>query len=503
MSGEGNDTDTTRRERYLSRRKYMMAAGTLAGVGVLAGNAGGQETTTTQGTTTNGGGQQGAPPLEEQYPGLRILSPEPENAEAAQRGTYESFITPRTEHYIRNHYPTPEIDESEWTISLTGMVDQEVEISMDEIRNDYSTRTVTHTMQCSGNGRSYFQPQVGGNQWTFGAVGNTVWTGTPISEIMERYGANTDDDMWLSVMGGDAPEGEDIFTRSIPMEKVMNDCLLAYEMNGRPMNDDHGFPVRLLVPGWFGNNNVKWVDRMHVMDMMVFGEEWERGDQQLYTHWQQYSYRIIPEDEELKQNRAIEVFDTQEQMDVQEIGQPYMYDQMVKSLIGYPGMDATVTPGPGNQIEVVGVAWAGDDRVQGVEVSTDGGDSWNDAEFFGPQLGPYAWRQFRYVWNDPDQGETTLYSRATDERDRVQPAIISSPAEGLQGITDDEYPWNVDGYGATAYEPLGLTVTVQRDGGGGTTTEEGGTTTVEGETTTGGTTTQGDGTTGTTTDGGS
>ncbi|WP_433623817.1 sulfite oxidase [Halomicrococcus sp. NG-SE-24] len=480
MPGEETDTDARERERYLSRRKYMMAAGSLAGVGVLAGNAAGQ--TTTQ--TTQGDGQQGEVSLEEQYPGLRILSPEPENAEAASKSTYRSFVTPRTEHYIRNHYPTPDIDASEWTVSLTGMVDEEVELSMDEIRNDYSTETVTHTMQCSGNGRSYFEPQVGGNQWTFGAVGNTVWTGTPVGEILEAYGANTESGTWLSVMGGDAPDGEDIFTRSIPMEKVMEDCLLAYEMNGRPMNGDHGFPVRLLVPGWFGNNNVKWVDRMHVMEMMVFGDQWEEGDQQLYTHWQQYSYRIIPEDEELQQNRSIDVFDTQEQMGVEEIGQPYLYDQMVKSIIGYPSGDETVAPGPGGQIEVVGVAWAGDDAVQTVEVSTDGGESWNEAEFFGPQLGPYAWRQFRYVWSDPDQGEHTLYARATDEQDRTQPATISSPEEGLQAITDDKYPWNVDGYGATAYEPLGVTVTVQSEGGTETTTTEEETTTTEGETTT-------------------
>ncbi|WP_458204862.1 sulfite oxidase [Haladaptatus sp. NG-SE-30] len=484
MSGDGERQDAVR-NRYLSRRRYLMAAGTLAGVSVLSGDAGAQETTTTTTTTQQGG--QGEQPLEEQYPGLRILSPEPENAEAASLSTYESFITPREEHYIRNHYPTPTIDESEWTISLTGMVDEEVELSMDEIRNDYSTRTVTHTMQCSGNGRSYFDPQVGGNQWTFGAVGNTVWTGTPISEILERYGANTNDGMWLSVMGGEAPEGEDIFTRSIPMQKVMEDCLLAYEMNGRPMNDDHGFPVRLLVPGWFGNNNVKWVDRMHVMEMMVFGDEWEEGDQRLFTHWQQYSYRIIPEDEELQQNRTIDTFDTQDQMDVEEIGQPYMYDQIVKSLIGYPGQGATVSPGAGNQIEVVGVAWAGDDRVESVEVSTDGGESWNDAEFFGPAMGPYSWRQFRYVWQNPSPGEHTIYSRATDEQDRTQPATISSPEEGLQTITDDKYPWNVDGYGATAYEPLGVNVTVQQgDGGGqdGTTTGETTTTTTGGPTTT-------------------
>lgn len=452
--GTGDDAgEQTPRARYLDRRKFLMASGTLAGVGVLSGNVAAEPEL-----------QEDDQSLQEEYPGLRILSEDPQNAEAASRTTYGSFITPREEHYIRNHYATPDIDESEWTVSLTGMVDEEVELSMEEIRRDYSTETVAHTMQCSGNGRAYFEPQVGGNQWTFGAVGNTVWTGTPISEILEEYGANTDEGMWLSVMGGEAPEGEDIFTRSIPMSKVMDDCLLAYEMNGRAMNDDHGFPVRLLVPGWFGNNNVKWVDRMHVMDMMVFGDEWETEDQRLYTHWQQYSYRIVPIDEEANRQPGIDIFDTQDQMASEEIRHPYLYDQMVKSIIGYPPEDSTVQPGPGGTVEVIGVAWAGDDDVTLVEVSTDGGESWNEAEFFGPVMGTFSWRQFRYVW-DADPGEHTIYARATDSEGRRQPATISDPDEQLLGIEDDKYPWNQGGYGATAYEPLGVNVTVESDGG--------------------------------------
>ena len=452
MSGgnsNGDASEQSRRNRYLNRRRFLMASGALAGVGVLSGNVGAGELQ-----------QEDEDELQEKYPGLRILSADPENAEAASRTTYESFITPREEHYIRNHYRSPEIDPEEWTISLTGMVDEEVELSMDEIRNGYSTETVTHTMQCSGNGRSYFEPQVGGNQWSFGAVGNTVWTGTPVSEILDQYGADTSDGMWLSVMGGDAPEGEDIFARSIPMSKVTEDCLLAYEMNGSPMNAEHGFPVRLLVPGWFGNNNVKWVERMHVMDRMMQGEEWETEDQRLYTHWQQYSYRLTPIDEETEQFETIDTFDTQAQMVSDEIRHPYVYDQMVKSVIGYPPEESTVSPGPGGTVEITGVAWAGDDDVTQVEVSTDGGETWDDAEFFGPVMGTYSWRQFRYVW-EPEPGEHTVYSRATDDEGRRQPATISDPDEQLVQVTDDKFPWNQGGYAANAYEPHGVAVTVE------------------------------------------
>ncbi|MFD1647703.1 sulfite oxidase [Haloarchaeobius litoreus] len=475
--GEQSDAEPSKRDRYLERRRVLKAVGAVAGSSLLAGCGGNQ----TAGTETPTGTEPTAatePPtetatetqqteepeqsLEERYPGLRILSPEPENAEAAERETYTTLITPLEEFYIRNHYPTPDIQESEWTVSLTGMFDEDVELSMEELKREFPTETVFHVMQCSGNGRAYFDPQVGGNQWTFGAVGNAEWTGTPVSAILERYGADTSDGMWVSFMGGEAPEGEDIFTRSIPMGKVMDDCILAYEMNGAPIAGDHGFPVRLVVPGWYGNNNVKWVNRMHVMDMMVFGDEWETEDQRLYTHWQQYSYRIIPvQDEAAEQYQTIDTYDTYEQMqNPDQIRNAYIFDQLVKSMIGFPGEDSTVTRRADGTVEVIGVAWAGDNAVETVEVSDDGGETWNEAEFFRPDLGPFSWRLFRYVWS-PEPGDYTLVSRATDAMDRTQPATVSSPDQNLRGIQNDQFPWNQGGYSNTAYMSHAVDVTVE------------------------------------------
>ncbi|MFC7046533.1 sulfite oxidase [Halobacteriaceae archaeon GCM10025711] len=465
---DGPGSSKSKRGRFLERRRFLQATGMLAGVGVLAGCSGrAQEGTTTEAETTTE--QQTEVPLEEKYPGLEILSPEPENAQAADRSTYASYLTPNEEFYIRNHYPSPDIQESEWSVSLTGLVDSEVELSMEELKFSYGTESVAHTMQCSGNGRSYFDPQVGGNQWGFGAVGNTVWTGTPVSAILDEYGADTAEGNYLTVMGGEAPDGEDIFTRSIPMEKVMEDCILAYEMNGSALPKEHGFPVRLLVPGWFGNNNVKWVDRMHVMEMMVFpNEEWEPEGGRLYTHWQQYSYRIYPQGvDDPEFNETIDEFDTQGQMESESVTHPYCYDQLVKSLIGYPGEGQTVSPRPDGTIEIVGVAWAGDDAVETVEVSTDGGESWNEAEFYGPAYTTTAWQQFRYVW-DPEPGEHTLASRATDDQGFTQPATVSSPdADASQNaaIENDQFPWNVKGYANNAYMPHAVTCTVEEGDG--------------------------------------
>jgi DMSO/TMAO reductase YedYZ molybdopterin-dependent catalytic subunit len=400
--------------------------------------------------------------LNEKYHGLEVLSADPENAQTNSRSNLASYLTSREQHYIRNHYRTPEIDADDWCVSLTGMVDEEIDLSIGELKHDFPTESVIHMMECSGNGRAYFDPDAEGDQWTYGAVGNAVWTGTPVRELLAEYGGATDEGLWLSAMGGEVIDDEDVFCRSIPMSKILDDCLLAYEMNGSPLSPEHGYPVRLLVPGWFGNNSVKWVDRIHTMDQMVAGEIWQSADGRDYTTYQQSSYRIVPaQDDTPKRYSSIEEFSTYDQLRAtDEIRNAYLFDQLVKSLIVLPEDDATIAASSANRVAITGVGWSGDDPVKRIEVSVDGGETWNDAEFVGPNLGPYAAQKFRYVWA-PEPGTHRLLSRATDEKERTQPATISDPDEELQGIKDDEFPWNQKGYANDAYEPLGVTVTVE------------------------------------------
>ena len=494
QKGKPKESSSKKTDKYLDRRRFLAATGAVAGTGVLTGclNGGEEEP---DGNETEDGEMDGdgdgetddgedepergtVEYMQNKYPGLEILSPQPENAQAGAREVYDNqFITPREDHFIRNHYFSPDVAAEDWTLTLV-MGDEEMEMTMEEIRNDYSTETVTHTMQCSGNGRSFFEPGVSGNQWHYGAVGNAEWTGTPLSEVLEDAGADTSDGMWLRATGGDNPEGEDFFTRSIPMSKVMEDCMLAYEMNGEPMNMEHGFPLRILVPGWYGCNNVKWLDEIEVMDTMVFGPEWEGrpepyteagqdydgSGQRTYTHWQQYSYRIVPQqDERAIHYESIDTYDTRDQMESDDIRNVYMYDQMVKSTIGAPGEDVTVSPDDNGMIEVFGVAWAGDDSVDMVEVSPDAGENWFEAELVADDQGregPYSWTMFRYMW-EAEPGDYTLVSRATDEQGRTQPREIADQEEGLRGIEDDKYPWDSGGYGMNAYMPLGVDVTVE------------------------------------------
>jgi DMSO/TMAO reductase YedYZ molybdopterin-dependent catalytic subunit len=397
--------------------------------------------------------------LRERSPGLAAVPARSGTLAAgpASRATYAAGITPIEEFYVLNHYPTPAIDADSWTVSLTGDVDA-VDLSVRELRDAYPTETVTHTMECAGNGRAGFasvdDEPARYVQWGHEGVGTARWTGTPLSAVLERNGAATEG-RWLTAIGGDAPDEEaDVFARSLPMEKVLDDCLLADRMNGEPLPPEHGHPVRVVVPGWYGVNSVKWVARLHVADRMIAGEEWAR-----YTRWQQRSYRLAFGDEEPAERETLAEVDTWAQLAGEEVANPYCYDQHVTSLVAVPGDGETVAPGPDGSVDVVGVAWAGDDRVASVEVSADGGETWHEATFPAPDPGPTVWRRFRCHLELPP-GDHRVVSRATDDRGRRQPARTSEPGAGRAALDDDAYPWNREGYGNNAYRDYGTTFTV-------------------------------------------
>ncbi|WP_207590912.1 molybdopterin-dependent oxidoreductase [Halomontanus rarus] len=372
---------------------------------------------------------------------------------AAERRTYANWLTPIEEHFVCHRNDIPDIDADTWTVSLTGQI--EGMLSMSDIRDEYPTVAVAHTMECAGNGRGQHRPETGSVQWGFEAAATAFWTGTPVGAILRAHGVESRDGMWLTAIGGDPSDGDDVFARSIPLTKVFDDCLLAYEMNGEPLPREHGYPVRLIVPGWYGVNSVKWVEELRLMDSMVVEGSLERSGEHAY--WQQVSYRIHPEGIEPDTAETIETADTWEQLEGA-VEYPYTFDANVMSLVGTPDGKSPVLPRTEGSVEVRGVAWAGDDAVDRVEVSTDGGDTWNDAELFGPEYAG-AWRLFRYDWN-ADPGRHVLLSRATDERGRRQPTGISEPDAWRDALESDEFPWNVGGFAANAYEPNAVEVAV-------------------------------------------
>ena len=372
---------------------------------------------------------------------------------AAQRDTFANWLTPIEEHFVCHRNDIPDIDADTWTVSLTGQA--EGDIPMADIEDSYPTVAVAHTMECAGNGRGQHRPETGSVQWGFEAAATAFWTGTPVRSILRDHGVESAGGRWLTAIGGDPSDGEDVFARSIPLSKALDDCLLAYEMNGQPLPREHGYPVRLIVPGWYGVNNVKWVEELRVMDSMVVEGSLDRPGEHAY--WQQRSYRIHPSGAEPDVNESIETVDTWEQLEAG-ANYPYTFDATVMSVIGIPSGEVPVRPRSDGTVEVRGVAWAGDDAIERVEVSTDGGETWTDVELFGPDYAG-AWRLFYYDW-EAEPGTHVLLSRGTDDRGRRQPSSISEPDAWREALDNDEFPWNAGGYAANASEPNGVEVEV-------------------------------------------
>jgi sulfane dehydrogenase subunit SoxC len=369
---------------------------------------------------------------------------------AASRETFANWLTPIEEHFICHRNPIPDGETDSWSITLADG-EREVELALADIIDELPTVAVAHTMECAGNGRGQHDPETGSVQWGCEAVGTAFWTGTPVSSVLRAAGIDTQRDQWLTAIGADSTD-EETFARSIPLSKALDDCVLAHGMNGQPLPDEHGHPVRLVVPGWYGVNSVKWLSELRVMDGMVREGALDRPG--THARWQQEDYRIHAAGEEPAENATVETTETWAQLESGAVA-PYTFDETVMSLIGQPSGESTPTQG---LIEIRGVAWAGDEQVEGVEVSTDDGKSWHDAELFGPDYAG-AWRLFRYDW-DADPGEHTLLSRASDGRGRTQPERIGTPEEGFDALDNGRYPWNEGGYAANAYRPNGIIVTV-------------------------------------------
>ncbi|MDJ1434524.1 sulfite oxidase [Halostagnicola sp. A-GB9-2] len=377
---------------------------------------------------------------------------------AAERRTFVNWLTPIEEHFVCHRNDIPDIDRDAWIVSLTGQIGGD--ISMSDIEDEFPTVAVAHTMECAGNGRGQHRPETGSVQWGFEAAATAFWTGTPISSILRKHGVESADEKWMTAIGGDPADGDDVFARSIPLAKALEDCLLAYEMNGEQLPREHGYPIRLIVPGWYGVNSVKWVEELRITNSMVTEGSLERPGE--HAFWQQESYRIHPEGVEPETNETVETVDTWEQLEGA-VDHPYTFDANVMSVVGIPDGKAPVTVPADGTVDVRGVAWAGDDAVSGVEISTDGGESWDDAELFGPDY-PRAWRLFRFDW-DAEPGTHVVVSRATDELGRRQPAKISEPDAWRDALENDDFPWNEGGYAANAYEPNAVEVEIRRADG--------------------------------------
>ena len=320
-------------------------------------------------------------------------------------------LTPTGLHYLLVHFDIPFIDHQAWRLRIGGALDRSFELTLDEIKGlPRVSRPVT--LECAGNGRARLSPRPVSQPWLYEAIGTAEWTGTPLRPLLERAGLAADavevvfSGADRGVQGGD----EHDYQRSLTVADAMRDeVLLAYEMNGRPLEPQHGFPLRLVVPGWYGMTSVKWLTSMEAVTRPFTGYQQASG----------YVYRDTPDGD----------------------GEP-VQRMRARALMVPPGIpdffsrSRLVEPGT---TRLIGRAWSGLGRIERVEVGVDG--DWHEANL-QPEIGEFAWRGWTFDWG-AHPGEHRLSCRATDSAGNAQPT---------------EAPWNYGGYGNNLVQEVAVTV---------------------------------------------
>lgn len=326
-----------------------------------------------------------------------------------------SLLTPNDVLFVRNNLPSLTAEQvgepSAWSVAIEGVANPK-SMTVAELQGLDVTQ-VASVLQCSGNGRGFFDHETSGSQWLTGAAGNVMWTGVPVKSVAEALGGVAGAKSFMTGTGGEIlPEGLDPLTlmveRSVPIE-AHEQAILAWALNGEPLPLAHGGPLRLVVPGYYGVNNVKHVKRL------AFTEE------ETQAKIQQSGYRM----REVGAKGAPD--------------QPSMFKMNVKSWVTHPLADAS-----SGRTLINGVALGGTETLSKIEVSTDGGSSWAEARFEGPDLGPYAWRPF-VIAADLPAGTHRIASRATTVSGAVQP---------------EDFPPNHRGYGHNGWSAHAVDVTV-------------------------------------------
>jgi sulfane dehydrogenase subunit SoxC len=312
-------------------------------------------------------------------------------------------VTPSGMHYLVIHFDIPAADERTWTVEVDGLVDRPLSLSMADLRSRPAV-TQAVTMECAGNGRALLSPRAASQPWLLEAVGNAEWTGTPLRPILEEAGLR-DEAVELVFTGADHGIQGDVeqdYQWGFSRDDVLRDeVLLAYEVNGQPLPPQHGFPVRLLVPDWYGMCSVKWLTGISAVAEPFDG----------FQLWS-YQLRQTEEDEGVRVTRK----------------EP----RALMIPPGFPDFPARRRYADAGTHEIEGRAWSGWGPIARVEVSGDGGSTWADAAVT-PRSTPFDWHRWSFVWQAVP-GEHVLLCRATDETGRAQPV---DPAWNLHGFANN------------------------------------------------------------------
>jgi DMSO/TMAO reductase YedYZ molybdopterin-dependent catalytic subunit len=324
-------------------------------------------------------------------------------------------ITPIGLHYLLIHYDIPRVDARTWRLSVDGRVGTEITLDLEALRA-LPSHEVVATMECAGNGRARLEPRPVSQPWLLEAVGTGRWRGARLRDLLDQAGVEPDaaEVLFTGLDRGIENGEEQVFQRSLTLSDARDpDVLLAYELNGVALPPQHGFPLRLLVPGWYGMTNVKWVTRITLLAEPFTGYQQARG------------YRLRQTDEEE--------------------GEPLsrIYPRALMVPPGIPDFMSRERTLRAGKVTIEGRAWSGHAPVAAVEVSTDDGASWQTAQLDSPELGRWAWRRWTYEWDAAERGRHMLACRARDEASNAQP-------------TDQR--WNVGGYANTQVQRVFVTI---------------------------------------------
>lgn len=292
------------------------------------------------------------------------------------------IVTPADLHFERHHAGVPAIDPAQYKLLIHGMVERPMVFDLAALRR-FPAVSALHFLECSGNGGASYRnirPELT-PQLIDGLTSTSEWTGVPLATLFREVGVKPGATWFLA-------EGEDaaVMARSIPIEKGWQDAIVAYGQNGEPLRPEQGYPARLFLPGWEGNTNVKWLRRIEVTDHPFMTRE----ETSKYT-------------DPLADGTA----------------RQFSFVMDAKSIITFPAYPVTL-PGAG-WWDITGIAWSGRGRITRVDISTDGGTHWTQAELQGPVL-PQCHTRFRYLWNW-DGSESLIMSRAVDETGYAQPTL--------------------------------------------------------------------------------
>jgi sulfite oxidase len=341
------------------------------------------------------------PPPAPPVPGkeqLILRSPRPINLET-RLADLRSYHVPDELFFVRSNYNVPTVNAAQWTLRVDGEVEQPLVFRLDDLKR-MPAFTQDVLLECAGNGRAFHKPRAAGIQWEHGAVGNGKWKGVRLADVLALARVKPTG-LHVAFDGADTaptPQAPD-FIRSVPLWKAMEPhTMLALEMNDKPIPSLHGGPVRVIVPGFIGSASIKWLEHVSVIPDEFGGQFMKR------------SYRA-PRAEDEKETYSLQSLE-------------------VKSLIVGPAEGTRLGPG---RLTVWGWAWAGEGELTGLDLSTDGGQTWKPAKFVG-KWDRYSWRKWEYDWDAP-AGKHTLMARAADSLGRLQPATRAHNSLG--------YRWNV------------------------------------------------------------